>query len=423
MSIAIEISYSRTFSPSLVGPDSDDKRIISVGYKRIDIINSTLLVQSKNISSKIIYIFGFYAKEIWGTWSQGGKSLVIIDFSSLSHDPFDLLIDAHPFLNAFRSCIIKIKTSLGHCGKAEITGSGPIKITLKKPLICRSRRLVVGDFSRIQSPSNLSGLNQTKGVSIIILNHERHQLTRLAAVAAASSGIKIPFEIICMDTGSSAEDLACLCKSEVPMKIIELSENKGFGALNNLASQEASGEYLLFLNNDAFLDEGAVAEMLKTFLKKPDCRISGAVLRAPDGTMQEAGATLQGDGHPIRNGRNTPKFNPRKLPRFQPVDYVSGACLMIRKSDFLQMGGFDEKYSPAYYEDTDLCMRTLLYGQKVYLASRANCYHIENATTSAIEDGAWATRTAEAHREIFLKDWGSYLASREPKDLPRHLAQ
>ena len=96
---------------------------------------------------------------------------------------------------------------------------------------------------------------------------------------------------------------------------------------------------------------------------------------------------------------------------------------MIRKSDFLSMGGFAEKYSPAYYEDTDLCMRALLYDQKVYLASRANCYHIENATTSAIDQGAWATRTAEAHREIFLKDWGKYLASRDNNDLPWHLHQ
>jgi GT2 family glycosyltransferase len=96
---------------------------------------------------------------------------------------------------------------------------------------------------------------------------------------------------------------------------------------------------------------------------------------------------------------------------------------MIRKADFLEMDGFLEQYSPAYYEDTDLCMRALLYGQKVYLASRANCYHIENATTSTKEDGAWANRTSEAHREIFLKDWGKYLASRDPNDLPWHLRE
>jgi GT2 family glycosyltransferase len=94
---------------------------------------------------------------------------------------------------------------------------------------------------------------------------------------------------------------------------------------------------------------------------------------------------------------------------------------MIRKSDFLAMGGFDVRYSLAYYEDTDLCMRTLLYGQKVYLASRANCYHIENATSATIEGGAWATRISDAHREIFLKDWGAYLCSRDAKDLPWHL--
>jgi GT2 family glycosyltransferase len=205
------------------------------------------------------------------------------------------------------------------------------------------------------------------------------------------------------------------------MRLIELGENEGFSVANNHAAINARGEYLLFLNNDAFIDEGAIDEMLLAFQREPDCRIVGSIMRFPDGTMQEAGATLEEDGHPIRHGRNDPKFKSRKLPRFQAVDYVSGACLMIRKSDFLEMGGFDEKYSPAYYEDTDLCMRALLYGQKVYLASRANCYHIENATTATIEHGLWATRTYEAHRELFLQDWGRYIETRDSKHLPCHL--
>jgi GT2 family glycosyltransferase len=94
---------------------------------------------------------------------------------------------------------------------------------------------------------------------------------------------------------------------------------------------------------------------------------------------------------------------------------------MVKRDEFLAMGGFSPKYSPAYYEDTDFCLRLLLRGKRVYLASRASCYHIENATSQDIEGGAWATRLSEAHRALFLQDWAAYLASRNPADFPKSL--
>lgn len=418
--MVIEIKYSNIASPSLYSLDSEDKRSLSVFYKSIN-INSIMYIDfSKESCSKL---FGFYSAEKNGTWSAGRKSCLFLPDIVERNSRLELILDAHPFSAAFKTCRISIKTSAGHRGWVKITEKGHHKISLKKPLFFKNKRLVIGDFSKIQHLRNVSLFKDIPKVSIILLNHEKSQMTRLASVAAASSDTKVPCEILCVDNGSSQESLSDLKEREVPIKILELGENLGFGLANNRAALEARGEYLLFLNNDAFVDEGAIDELLGAFRNIPYCRIVGSVLRFADGTMQEAGATLQPDGHPIRHGRHDQKFNPRKLPRFQPVDYVSGACLMIRKADFLEMGGFDEKYSPAYYEDTDLCMRSLLYGQKVYLASRANCYHIENATTSTIEDSAWATRTAETHREIFLKDWGPYLASRNPKDLAWHLRE
>ena len=417
----MEISYSKCSSPALVSSDLEDRRILSIAYRSIELVNNESTLSPRTCNTRHQQIFGFYPNESWGVWSAGKKSCLSFPDVINSKNRIDLILDAHPFTEAFKSCSISIKTSSGHRGKAKISGRGSIKIGLKKTLLRRDSRLVVGDFSQIDTPYNFSHNDKLPTISIILLNQEKHHLTCLAAIAAASSAPRVSFEILCVDNGSSSECLQEIRKSDVPMRLIELGENKGFGLANNLAANEARGEYLLFLNNDAFLDQGAVDEMFIAFQRTPDCRIVGSVLRYPDGTMQEAGATLQPDGRPVRHGRNDQKFNLRKLPRFHPVDYVSGASLMIRKSDFLEMGGFDQKYAPAYYEDTDLCMRALLYGQKVYLASRACCYHIENATSSTIEHGAWATSTAEAHRNIFLKDWGGYLATRNPKDLPWHL--
>jgi GT2 family glycosyltransferase len=138
-----------------------------------------------------------------------------------------------------------------------------------------------------------------------------------------------------------------------------------------------------------------------------------------DDTLQEAGCSIQPDGFPTRHGREDASFDLSSLPRFKTMDYVSGACLMVKRDEFLAMGGFAPKYSPAYYEDTDLCLRLLLRAKRVYLASKTSCYHIENATSRDIENGAWATRTSEAHREVFLQDWAPYLTSRHPADFPK----
>jgi GT2 family glycosyltransferase len=421
--LIIEITYSKTSSPKDLDTDSEDARVLSIAYHSME-----LLVRNKNFkvnlnSSVSNKIFGFYESESWGCWSAGSKSCLVINNCHPIDKSIKVIIDAHAYRDAFRSCTIAFRTSSGHQGSLKIGKRRLYNVWLKMPIFFKNHRLVVGDFSKTKTFQNISTKKQPPVASIIIINHNKSHLTRLACIAVSSSSIRVSFEIICVDNASNSEDLSQLRGADDPLTLIELSENVGFSKACNRAAQEASGEFLLFLNNDAFLDKGAVDEMMSAFKIIPDCRIVGSVLRYPDGTMQEAGATLQSDGYPVRHGRNDPKFNPHKLPRFQPVDYVSGACLMIRKKDFLEMGGFGEIYSPAYYEDTDICMRALLYGQKVYLASRANCYHIENATSSTIEQSGWATQTAEAHREIFMNDWGAYLASSDPKDLPWHLRE
>ena len=149
--------------------------------------------------------------------------------------------------------------------------------------------------------------------------------------------------------------------------------------------------------------------MLKCFEIQPDCGAVGPVLRWPAGTLQEAGCGLQPDGYPIRHGRGDPSFSVKALKRYQLVDYVSGACLMMRRTDFLEIGGFDPIYSPAYYEDTDLCMRLRVMGKATYLASRAECYHIENTTSHGVESAQWATRQSEKNRLIFMGKWDKIL--------------
>jgi GT2 family glycosyltransferase len=420
--LVLQIDYQNTASPVSAGLDAGDKRELAVFFRslRLEYPVGELAVDfstSGNLGAAAL--FGFWRTEAEGTWSAGARSALAFDLPPPRGRELRLTLEAHCFEQAFPVCNIKVATSSGQRGEAVIGGFGKIEMILKKPLFCSDSRLVTGDMHAVAQCRNVSSRKKVPRVSLILLNRDKPLMTRVAAMAAASSKPSVPFEILCVDNGSSAENLAILQKAEVEMRFLEFPENKGFGVANNLAASQARGEFLLFLNNDAFLRPGAIREMLQAFQNMPDCGAVGAVLRYPDGQIQEAGCTLRDDGTAIRHGRDDPAFSPARLPVFHKVDYVSGACLLIRRQEFLEIGGFDPIYSPAYYEDTDLCMRLREKGKRVYLASKTSCYHIENATSRDIEDGAWATRTSEAHRAIFLQDWAPYLASRHPADFPK----
>jgi len=414
--LAIQFSIDQVCSPSEVGTDAHDLRCIAVFFHQPP---ARKPYGSNSDRSSPINSFGLYNPEKEGSWSAGRRCVFVWADEQDEGDTGRIQIDASTFREAFRFCRVDILTSQGLRGKARIGPRQLQTVHLCKPWFKKSPRLIAGDFSEIETPRNVSVGHSKPTVSLIVPNHDRAYLTRLSAVAAASSHISVPFEIICMDNGSSRDCMDTLGRAEVPMRVIELGSNKGFAEACNAGAKEARGDYVVFLNNDAFLRPGTIDELLATFAANPDCGAAGPVMLNIDDSLQEAGCSIQPDGYPVRHGREDPNFDLPSLPRFKPVDYVSGACLMVKRDEFLAMGGFQTKYSPAYYEDTDFCLRLLMRGKRVYLASRTSCYHIENATSRDIEDGAWATRTSEAHRAIFLQDWAPYLASRHPADFPK----
>lgn len=406
----------------MIDAKSKDCRTLAVAWKSIEVLGVKYDLSINSPANKSLNkLYGFYAAESWGTWSAGKKSCIVINEDPTSNKPIALKIQAFAFKKAFPNCKVFIKCSSGHRGIALVKDDKCIKINLKKSLKKRSSRLRIGNISKESNLLNVSNANELPVVSVIILNYENYLLTKLAITAVCSSFTDVRFEILCVDNGSKKELTDVFFTFSKSFRLISLKNNIGFGPGNNAAAVYARGKYLLFLNNDAFLAKNAVSEMLKSFAVNRDCLICGCVLKYPDGTIQEAGASVQNNGHPVRHGRNKRAYKINSLHSFIQVDYVSGACLMIPKDDFLKMGGFSNKYSPAYYEDTDLCMRSLLYNKKVYLASKATCYHIENATSGIIESPTWASTTAENNRKIFLEDWGEYLKNRDPSNLPVHL--
>src|SRR5690606_31038475 len=113
-----------------------------------------------------------------------------------------------------------------------------------------------------------------------------------------------------------------------------------------------------------------------TFDADPEVGLVGAQLLYPDGRLQEAGGVVFSDGSAWNYGRFESPSDPR-YAYLRDVDYASGAALAIPRALFLQLGGFDTRYAPAYYEDTDLAFAVRGAGRRVVYQPAARVVHDE----------------------------------------------
>ncbi|MDW8480154.1 MAG: glycosyltransferase [Xanthomonadales bacterium] len=231
------------------------------------------------------------------------------------------------------------------------------------------------------------------------------------AALAAGAGSEPPFEVIVVDDASpddSAERLARVGG----LKLIRQPENRGFIAACHAGAAAARGEFLVFLNNDTEPRPGWLSALLSTFARHPDCGLAGAKLIYPDGRLQEAGGIVFSDG----SGWNYGRFGDPADPRHEYVreaDYCSGAAIAIRRALWERLGGFDPRYAPAYYEDTDLAFRVREAGLRVYYQPRAEVIHHEGVTSGT--DLASGTKRFQAiNQEKFRERWAEVLRRHPP---------
>lgn len=186
-------------------------------------------------------------------------------------------------------------------------------------------------------------------------------------------------------------------------------KNLGFLRNANRGASLARGEFLLFLNNDAQLEPGAIAALLAVFERHPDAGVAGAKLVFPDGRLQEAGGIVWSDGSAWNDGRGQhpgrPEFN-----FLRQADYVSGACLMIRRALFESLGGFDERYVPAYCEDADLCFRVRESGLGVWYQPAAEAVHHEGVSHGT-DEASGIKRHQLVNRDRFRERWAAALSA------------
>lgn len=197
------------------------------------------------------------------------------------------------------------------------------------------------------------------------------------------------------------------------IRVITHVNNCGFVQSINDGAAAARGRFLHLLNNDTIVTPGWMAPLLRTF-ELDTIGAVGSQLRAPDGTISEAGGVVWKDGNASNFGRGRSAKDPAvAFPR--AVDYCSAASLMIRADLFRQLGGFSQEFAPAYYEDVDLCFRVRAAGYRVAYHPDSVVVHFEGAT-SGTDTSSGVKSFQIAHRDMFAEKWSAELTKHFPAD-------
>jgi GT2 family glycosyltransferase len=192
---------------------------------------------------------------------------------------------------------------------------------------------------------------------------------------------------------------------------IRLNENLGFGPANNLAVAECDSEFVAFVNPDLVVSEGWLDPLLRA-LEDPVVAIAAPPLLDGEGRLAEAGQAIFSDGGTEAMGGSHWPDGYDSVMIARDVDYASAACWVMRRETFLSLGGFDVRYAPAYFEDSDLAMAAWSRGLVSRLVVDRPVVHHHVAASEHRNSLARASRAA------FEQKWADQLP-KQPERSPR----
>jgi len=224
--------------------------------------------------------------------------------------------------------------------------------------------------------NNVTKLSRYPKISIIISTYDQTDALKNNLASIKSKTTYQNYEIIIVTNNLDENSEMREFLKTTDAQVLVYQDKYSFGEMNNFAASNAEGEFLLFLNDDV---EVQSPNWLEAFLVLALNESTGAVgpkLLSPGGKLQDCGGIVWRDGNAWNHGRNhypsEPKFN-----YVRDVDYCSGSCLLIKKIFFDKIGGFDSRFSPAYWEDTDLCFEIRKLGYQVLYQPLASLVHYE----------------------------------------------
>lgn len=254
---------------------------------------------------------------------------------------------------------------------------------------------------------HLPAVPRNPTVSVIIPVYGKLDYTLRCLLSLGACREHASFEIIVVDDCSpdNTERVLSQCPG---IRYLRNEENGGFITSCNRGAAEARGKYLHFLNNDTVALPGWLDRLVETLESVPGAGLVGSRLIYPNLSLQEAGGIVWRDASATNLGNGRDPWNPT-YNSLRDADYCSAASVLIPKDLFEDLGGFDRRYAPAYYEDTDLAFKVRGAHRRVLYQPASRIIHFEGAT-SGTDVTAGPKRHQVTNQRNFQEAWEGVLA-------------
>lgn len=280
---------------------------------------------------------------------------------------------------------------------------------IRIPLVFPSDTIAPIIFSRPEKPL----------VSIVIPVYNQWSTTWECLVSILRNTEGISYEVIVADD-SSQDETVHIATLAPGVRHITNEINIGFLRNCNRAARDAKGKYLLLLNNDTIVQPDWLAPLIQAMEQNDEVGMVGPMLLYPNGRVQEAGGIIWRDGSGWNYGRHDVPDRP-EYNYIKETDYISGACLLLKRTLWDEIGGFDERFAPAYYEDTDLAFEVRRRGYRVLYQPLSRVVHLEGVSHGT--DTSRGIKTCQAINQlVFRRKWQEILNNehgRDSRDLAR----
>ena len=258
-------------------------------------------------------------------------------------------------------------------------------------------------------------------LSIIMVSYNTKELTLSSLQSVFDETKGVSFEVIVLDNNSSDESVDAIAQEFPQVKLIACKENYGFAQGNNIAAKEAKGKYLLLLNPDTVILDGAIQNLLRFANENKKAMVWGGRTNFADGSLNPSSCWCQITLWSIfcnavgltRMFPDNSFFNPEgyggwNRDSVKQVDIVSGCFFMLKRELWDKLGGFSPEFF-MYGEEADLCLRSAkLYGAKPMVTPDATIIHYGGASEKVRADKMVRLLTAKV--KLIRKHWPPMMA-------------